>query len=155
MKIEDLEVAFRAPREDDLPFIFDTWVESFRLSHAAGPIPMDMYRNIYREVIRRLMQFPDVEAIVAYNAEIHKQVLGYIVFGGWAPKTVHFLFVKHWFRHNGLARELMHQAGLNRKQTFAYSFKSRIASELTRSWSGAKFDPITIRKQLSISKEEA
>lgn len=154
MKIGDLEVGFRGPVEGDMPFIFDTWVESFRLAHAAGPIPMDMYRNIYREVIKRVLQFPGVLCTVAFNAEIPSQTIGYVVAGGWAPMTVHYLFVKHWFRRNGLARELMKQVGLERGAPFAFSFKSRVVGELVRNWPGARFDPITLRKTLSLSKDE-
>lgn len=153
MKVLDLEVGFRLPVAGDLPFIFDTWVESFRLAHAAGPIPMDLYRNLYREVIRRTMQYPGVTAIVAFNEQIPTQTIGYIVHGGDERPVVHYIFVKHWIRRNGLARALLGEAKIDRRKPFLYTFKSRAASVLAGTWTGASFDPISFRKKLALSKE--
>ncbi len=153
IKIADLDIDFRFPAMDDLPFIYDTWVESFRLSHAAGPIPMDMYRTLYREIIRRVITQPTAMCLVAYNVHIPRQICGYVVFERGEVPTIHYCFVKHWMRGHGMAKALLATALIDPRKPFLYTFKSRVMTDLKNAWSGGRFDPIDIRKRLSQSKE--
>lgn len=152
IRIKGLPISFRTPGPDDLAFVFDAWVESFRMSHAAGIIPMDMYRDLYREVVRRLMI--QSVTLVAYNDQKPVQLLGFITFDREAAEPIiHYSFVKHFMRRNGLATALCAEAGIDPKEPFVYTFKSRVAKELTRSWTGAKFDPMVARRITTMTEE--
>lgn len=159
IKIDDIVFDTRVPTPQDIPFIVDTWLESFRLAHAAGPIPMDMYRKTYREVIARLLtgNAPGVQAkcLVVFNTEIPNQIAGYVVYEDHLEiPSVHYVFTRHWIRRAGLARFLLGEAGIDTKRPFVYGFKSRIAAELVKHWTGAKFDPIDIRRRLVMHPED-
>jgi GNAT superfamily N-acetyltransferase len=156
--IAGLPVAIRAASPDEVPMIYDSWIESFRMSHAAGPIPMDMYRTLYREIIRRILTSDGVVALVAANPEIERDnALGYIICHPASPPIVHvpivhYVYVKAPFRRLGLARMLMLRAGVDPREEFVYTFKSRAASSL--GWDAGRFDPILVRRMVSTRSDQ-
>lgn len=145
--IMDLDIEFRTPGADDLAFVFDSWMDSFKFAHAAGVIPMDMYRDIYTEVIRRVLLRS--KTVVAYNAQIPSQLLGFATAEtDIEVPIVYYTVVKQFIRRQGLARRMLAEVGVDPRKPFFFPFKSRIAGELLQSWSGGRFDPIMARKIL-------
>lgn len=59
--------AIRRALPADLKFVRDSWRDSHRMSHTAGPIPMNRYREVYDDAIGQLLTRPDVVALVAHE----------------------------------------------------------------------------------------
>lgn len=141
-------VAHRLAIPADIPFIHDAWLESFKLSHAAGPIPMDMYRPVYRQVIEAVLRRQGVRVLVAYNSEDHDQIFGFVVHERHPDyPVIHYVFVKQFARRQPehLGTALLKSAGVDPTKPFVYTFKTPVASKIAQKWTGARFDPLVAR----------
>lgn len=139
----------------DAPFVFSGWVESFRSAHAAGPIPSDMYRTLYREILRRVLDRSRV--VVAYNLDRPTQLFGFAVRDREDDQerpVLHYVFVKQFFRRNGVARYLVQELGISTRDPFVYTFKSQAAKTIARKWTGGCFDPMVVRRATTLKGAE-
>lgn len=153
-----LPVAIRPARGGtDLAFVYSNWLDSFKNSAYAGPIPMDLYKGAYEPVIDRLLSRPSVQLAVAHADEDDNLLHGFIA---WEPPGKHYhhrqvcgapavlwLHVKHDRRQDGIAGWLMQHAGINPKQAFCYPFPpckpgSTVMSE---HWTGGNRDVFMYR----------
>jgi GNAT superfamily N-acetyltransferase len=158
---------------EDLDFVLKSWRESYRMSHMAGPIPMTMYRDVYDAVLRQLLQRPDVEVRIAHarGQRPPDDIFGWIAverdawtrerlfnheLGEWGDvdvqlkqPVVHYLYVKHAFRDQGVARALLAAAGVDPERPWVHTFSTAVVAKMrTRhrdgrqrlNWAGA-FDP--------------
>lgn len=141
-------IVHRPAKPSDVPFVFDSWLRSFRLAHAAGPIPMDMYYPVYRRVLERLLARPGVEVLLAEFAGVDV-IFGYLVHerGYRRPRSdeatplVHYCYVRESSRQQGIAAGLFAAAGIGRE--FTYTFKS--AAVCSARLKPARFDPLAVR----------
>ena len=151
-------VGIRDASADDLAFIIDSWLASFRNSHFAGPISMRRYREVYRVEICSLIDRPGVIVRVAYYRENPSQILGFLCFDrGRGNSIVHFAYVKKPFRRRGIFALLMNDAGIDTKRKFSYTYRTRAASELTAKgarFERARFDPFDARYDPEHKEEE-
>lgn len=150
----------------DATFVRDSWRDSYRMSHMAGPIPMSMYDDVYESVLRLILERPDVQVHVAYstNQRPPDDILGWICterdawtrVKGFDTATrqyvdrdvqleqplVHYVNVKQPCRRQGLARELFTSAGVDPARPWTYTFSTALVAKLKqrREWRGT-FDP--------------
>lgn len=152
-------VGIRDAEEDDKGFIIDAWLSSFRNSHFAGPISMSRYRDIYRTEIVDLMLRPEAHVRVAYNRDIDGQLFGFLCFErGRSLPVIHFSYVKRPFRKRGIFLLLAKDAGINTRRKFIYTYRTRMASELSKQgqrFERAKFDPFDARFSPKEQRDEA
>lgn len=143
MKVMD----YRAAVPADIPFIHDAWLESFKLSHAAGPIRMTRYREVYRPEIEALFLRPGFQVKVAFNVEDPTQVFGFIAFEESVSRghVVHFVYVKNYCRRLGIATGLLRSVGLEATDPFVYTYKTPAATKLAQKWTAMRFDPLVAR----------
>lgn len=100
-----LPVVIRDAVEADVPFIFNSWLKSFR----NGSFPKGTDNSIYfteqHKLIERLLKTCSVK--IAADPKDPQNIFGYIVFeqidGIW---VFHYAYTKHSFRALGVAREL-------------------------------------------------
>lgn len=102
----DLPLIIRPPVEQDLNFIFNSWLKSYRNSSFAEHIPNDIYFTFQKEVIRLLLERSTI--FVAVNPEDSSQVYGYLVF---EDNIVHWCYVKFTYRKLGVMRKLLKATG--------------------------------------------
>jgi hypothetical protein len=138
-------IAVRPSRDSDKPFIYDFWLDSFRLAHAAGPIPMRMYRHVYMQALDDLLARPGVEVLVACSPTDDDQVFGFLCFERRTIPVVHYAYVKQVFRRERVATVLMTAAGIPTGRPFVYTYKSPMAAKIAEHWTGAMFDPLVAR----------
>ena len=103
-------IRLRPSVEEDLPFIYNSWLKSYRFSHFGEKITNTIYFTDHHKVLENLIKQSKV--IVACNPEDPSQVYGYIV--GGAREGVfllHFLYVKHTFRNMGIGKTLLDAMG--------------------------------------------
>jgi len=136
----------RPAEERDHAFVVVNWLESFRLMHAAGPIPMDLYWSTYRETIHRILGWHTVRALVAHEPGDENELYGFGVFDARTLPVVHYVLTKGPFRRHGVARALMRAADIDTQRPFFYTFKTVVGADICKSrWIGGRWDPLCAR----------
>ena len=122
-------IRLRPSVEEDLPFIYNSWLKSYRFSHFGEKITNTIYFTDHHKVLENLIKQSKV--IVACNPEDPSQVYGYIV--GGAREGVfllHFLYVKHTFRNMGIGKTLLDAMGHDSSSAAVYTHHTRMADKL-------------------------
>lgn len=100
------QIRFRPANEEDISFIFSSWLKSFRNSQFAKNLVNSVYFTEHHKVIEKIVKSSHV--IVACNEQDTSQIYGWIcaqqVDGIFC---LHYIYVKHPFRKMGLARALI------------------------------------------------
>lgn len=97
-------VKFVPVEADEIPFVVDAWVRSFRDSPWAGCISNDRYQEVMRERVNDLLA-RGVRVVVAVPEEGKRRVFGFIATE--APDIIHYVYVKKSVRKLGLASRLV------------------------------------------------
>lgn len=100
--------ALRKAGPDDIPFIYSTWLNSYRtgsgLGLSSGKRPYYLtYNCILDQILAR------AETWVAVSLEDASVIYAYLVH---EANTLHYVYVKEGFRGFGIARALFESAGL-------------------------------------------
>ena len=112
-------VILRVAEPTDLPFITDSWIQSYRgqrIAIDAGP----RYIHDMKWLVRALL--PRCRAIVACDPEAPGAIWGWAVTSG---DTILYTFVREGFRRQGIAK-LMLQPYLTPGRKVVYAAKSSV-----------------------------
>jgi hypothetical protein len=100
------QIRLRPANEEDVPFIFSSWLKSFRTSHFANKLVNSVYFAEHHKLIEKIVK--NAHVIVACNNSDPSQIYGWVcaqqIEGIF---TLHFVYIKHPFRKMGLARLLI------------------------------------------------
>ena len=130
----------RTATPSDMVFVASSWRSCYRSSHFAGPIPMDLYNSLYRDIISRVLARRDIQVRVSAKDE---DIFGYVVF---EHGVLHWLYVKDPYRRLGCARALFESAKFAQGASFVYTFKTADAAEVIRKKHlMGKFNPMIVR----------
>lgn len=100
-------------REGDLPFVFQTWLKSFKTdSHFAHRIRDTVYFPNHHLIVEILLE--RATTLVACLEDDEDVILGYLTFERdlRGMPVLHYAFVKEAWRRNGVARSLYAASGL-------------------------------------------
>lgn len=127
----DLPIAFRAYRESDLPFVFDTWIRSFEHQNdLAGPYTAKQVRAAIRGTIEDLLA-SGASVTVACAKDDPDLIVGYIAFETKHEfPVIHYCYVKEGAREAGLGRALIDIACQGHADRARFTFKTRAAQAL-------------------------
>tara|TARA_R100000005_G_scaffold68197_1_gene36170 strand:- start:248 stop:709 length:462 start_codon:yes stop_codon:yes gene_type:complete len=115
--------------DDDLPFLFSSWLKSYRSSHFAEKITNTIYFEDHHKIIERIIE--NSKVLVACNPSDPSQLYGYSVSGEEDEVlVVHFLYVKHTFRNMGIGKTLLDAIGHSNESASVYTHHTRIADKL-------------------------
>lgn len=125
------KIQFRPANEEDISFIFNSWLKSFRNSYFCKGIVNTIYFTEQHKVIEGILRTST--AIVACNPEDPSQLYGWVC----AEKIdgvfcLHYLYVKHSFRSLGLARLLINTFDHDASQAGIYTHATRASEDLGR-----------------------
>lgn len=100
------KVRLRQAGQEDINFIFNSWLKSYRNSYATKNITSTFYFSEQHKLIERILK--TAKTIIACNENDPSQVFGYIV----ADEVdgifvIHYLYVKHSFRNLGIGKVLL------------------------------------------------
>lgn len=99
----------RKATKEELPFIYSTWLKSYKhSSQFAARIRNDIYYDYHQQIVKRLVNRSEV--LVACEST-DGPIFGYLVYE--TPNLIHFAYVKKSFRHLGIFKELLGHAQLN------------------------------------------
>jgi hypothetical protein len=112
-------------RDGDLRLIFNSWIKSYQQSPWRPPIAEREYCAFQHHVITSVLRRSKV--LVACSEDSDTTVGGYIVTeAAGPPLVVHFIFVKHDIRKEGLARFMADGVvGPKRPERVIYTHQTR------------------------------
>lgn len=91
----------------DEPFIFNSWLKSYRDSVSVRCVPNSIYFQEHHDVIEAILVAPSARVLVACNPTDSEQIYGYgVASRDGAAAALHWLYVKHPFRGAGIGRAL-------------------------------------------------
>lgn len=134
----------RPSTKEDVSFVMDSWLRSFRKSPYSGVVPRNLYVQVYSECIRQLLA-RGARLMVACNPEAPEQILGFICYE--SPGVLHYVYVKELYRDSGIAKSLVAYAGLDRK-TMRYTFRT-----FGSRWLGGVHQPEIARKKNGVTPD--
>ena len=116
--------------EDDLPFLFNSWLKSYRFSHFGEKITTTIYFEDHHKVIDNILK--NNQVVMACSPEDPSQLYGYIVVGREDDILVlHFIYVKHTFRNMGIGKTLLDAVGHSSDVASVYTHHTRMADKLS------------------------
>tara|TARA_R100000656_G_C3887637_1_gene115846 strand:- start:72 stop:533 length:462 start_codon:yes stop_codon:yes gene_type:complete len=129
MSNNNLPVRLRTLTEEDKPFIFNSWLKSYRFSHFGEKITNTIYFEDHHKIIENILK--NAQVVVACNEKDPSQVYGYVVGGDEEGILVlHFIYVKHTFRNMGMGKTLLDAMGHDKEKAGVYTHHTRMADKL-------------------------
>lgn len=118
------QVRIRAATEEDVNFIFNSWLKSFRDSAFARNITDTVYFDQHHKVLEDLLKSCDV--LIACNNINSGEIYGYIVTERVSGIFVtHFAYTKHLYRGLGIAKSLFKEAGADFSVASVYTHSTK------------------------------
>lgn len=160
-----------------MALVVSSWADSYRTAHAAGMVPMDMWGEVARASIARVLGRPGVEVWVAYHpgeddptadlygwlaAERGFEVPGRVrVSGRWQERMspspyplVHYAYVRLAYRRQGIARGLCAAAGVDLGKPFYSTCKTTAGTAVVRHLGAdERWNPLIARHSKSQPQE--
>jgi len=92
---------------DDHPFIYSSWLKSFRDSSVIRRVPNSVYFAQHHKLIEKTLTAPTTKIVVSVATDDPGQIYGYVVgsYDDTGP-ILHWVYCKHVFRGCGISREL-------------------------------------------------
>jgi len=107
---QKLEISLRNIQQDDVAFIFHSWLKSFRNGRMPSKVDNGIYFTEHHKLIERLVKRCTVT--LAVDPKEPGNILGYIVYERIDGIFIlHYIYVKHTFRNMGIGRELFESTG--------------------------------------------
>lgn len=105
------QVLIRDASEADVPFIFNSWLKSYRNASLCRSITNPVYFTFQHQLIEELLKHSFVK--VVHTASDPNQLLAYLVYSEVEGiKIVHYAYVKHAFRNMGICSMLLQDAAI-------------------------------------------
>lgn len=101
-------VEYRLGVPEDSPFVFSSWLRSFRSARCNHLIPKDIYFANEKACIERTLVTNSLLFGVLANPEDQRHIIGYVI-AEMDPQRiiVHWCYVKSTFRRMGFARVML------------------------------------------------
>lgn len=105
-KTKNIPISIRDGQEGDVPFIFSSWLKSFRVGLVCKHVDNTIYFTEHHKVAERIMKRATVK--IATDPADPATIYGYLVYERIdGILVVHYAYVKHTFRAMGVLRQLM------------------------------------------------
>jgi hypothetical protein len=109
MSNKELPIKIRQATQDDVSFLFNSWLRSFRDNGVARPVANEIYFAEQHKLIETL--FKRCKTVVATDPNDPASIYGWACFERIEGLLVtHYVYVKHPFRMLGIAKELLKEA---------------------------------------------
>jgi hypothetical protein len=129
------QVQIRSATEADVPFIFNSWLKSYKGSSAVRNVSAPVYFDFHHKLIEKLLQRSQVHVLC--SPDDSSQVFGYIVAEQVeGVQVIHYAYVKYAFRGMGLCSMLAKHAGLDKQIGGFYTHETHSTLKLLN---GSKF----------------
>lgn len=95
-----MKTIMREANENDLSFIFSSWLKSYR--NTQKHVDSGVYFSGQHKLIELILQ--KSHAVIICPEDDQETILGYMVYSG---NTLHWIYVKSVFRNLGMAKTLL------------------------------------------------
>ena len=121
----------RAIREGDAPFIFNSWLRSYRESPAVVAVPNGIFYEQHHKVISRILESSYSQVLVACDAEDDDKLYGYVV-GEFLPgvNIIHWVYCKQECRREGIGGQLVAEIMVGSELPVQYSHFTRFIKKI-------------------------
>jgi len=103
------DIRLRQATKEDIPFLANSWLKSYRDAYAVKGCPNTLYYQFQHKVIDWALS--ESAVLVLCDPEDEWLILGWLAYqrlsGGVI--AIHYLYVKHPFRKQGLAKRMVEQ----------------------------------------------
>lgn len=122
-------VRLRIANDEDLPFIFNSWLKSFRDSFFSRDIPDTIYFSDHHKIIEKILKNSVV--MISCNEDDPTQIYGYAV-GSQEDGifVLHYIYVKYTFRSLGIGTLLLKSFGHSGETASVYTHHNNLAHKL-------------------------
>ena len=145
-------IRLRSSVKEDLPFIYNSWLKSYRFSHFGEKITNTIYFTDHHKVLENLIK--QSEVLIACNGEDPSQVYGYVVGGDVdGISLLHFIYVKHTFRNMGVGKTLLDALGHDKEKAGVYTHHTRMADKLAAKYNFV-YHPYLMFESKEVSNEQ-
>jgi ribosomal protein S18 acetylase RimI-like enzyme len=110
-----MSVIIRSMTEADIPFIFSSWLKSYKNSQPH--VDSDIYYQGQHKLIECILQGNNV--LISSPEEDQDTIIGYIVY---SADCLHWLYVKSTYRNMGFARSMIDVAFQSKTPTYYSHF---------------------------------
>ena len=105
-------VKVRQAQESDLPFVYSTWLKSYRQSDWAKEMSNDVFFSQHKTIVASILESENVEINIVCGLDDEDALYGYIVAERVADRSlVHFMYCKYNFRKLGIMSNLVRELG--------------------------------------------
>jgi len=120
----DNEIAYRKAQPDDVSFVFDSWLRSWRTCPAAGTIRNDMYFPVQRATIEGLIG-RGAEIEIACLAADESKILGWVCseLTTRNETIIHFLYVKDPYLSFGIGPTLVSRCSGTKPGLYTHRYR--------------------------------
>lgn len=127
-----MKCSMRETTAEDLPFIFNSWLKSFRFNEDASRMSNGVYFGYFKELVTGLLESSSI--VVACNPDDSTQIYGYAVYDHKEDIdlfVLHYIYVKYPFRNLGIGKRILEtvhkELGI---EPFVCTFASRVFDNL-------------------------
>lgn len=148
-----LPIAIREAQEGDIPFIFSSWLKSFRSGLMNKEVDNTIYFSEHHKLTERLLKRSTT--LMAVSPDDPATIYGYICFEKIEGLFVlHYVYVKHTFRAMGVMRQLMKATGQDFKTAGLFSHMTKIFERLSLKYDLIYHPYILINYNIETQKPE-
>ncbi len=128
---EELPIAIRPASAEDVSFIFNAWLKSYRSSDFAKNIQGEIYYHEHHKVIEEILKQYNV--LIACNKDDYSQIYGFMCAGFTQNVlTIHYVYTKHTFRRMGIAKMLLNAFEYNPEYACIYTHETNAIKSITK-----------------------
>jgi len=122
-------IRLRKATQEDVGFIFNAWLKSFKSSLFAKSVPSTIYFAEHHKLIERLLK--NQETIIACNHNDTSQIYGFVNAGKVEGIfCVNYIYVKQSFRNLGIAKSLINSFEHDASTAAIYTHSTRMSDKL-------------------------
>ena len=122
-------IRIRRAAETDVPFLFNSWLKSYRHSRFAQDLHTTIYYSEQHKVIENILK--SCEVLIACADDDISQILGWVVFEKVQGAFVlHYIYTKQTYRMLGIATKLLDATGHSKDLASLYSHHAPVALKL-------------------------
>ncbi len=124
--LEGLPLAFRQAGEQDISFLFNSWMTSYRQAPSLQRVAQPFYFNGQHKLIERILA--QAQVLLVVDKDTPNNIYSYIVYERVEGVFVlHYAYTKQTFRKLNLFRKLLAEAGHTQEVAGLYTHESKIS----------------------------
>lgn len=134
-----MQSRIRPAKPEDMSFVFDSWLKSWRTSKYSGVVPNNLYFDTYRSTIENVIgRGSSIVVATAQNNEDH--ILGWACFETTPDgrAVVHYLYVKDPYLKFGIPDKLLEYLEGDKPGFYTFNYP-QVTDALKYRWPGVKW----------------